>query len=111
MRTFSLALLFGFVFGVTALAHDGVNDAWFESLQSPATGIRCCGGDDCLPTEAELREGRWWSRTPDGVWHEEPANIVIHDRGNPVGQPILCAVPNGVDGGFTVLCFVPGALI
>ena len=92
-----------------ALAHDGVHDSWFESLHSPETGISCCNKLDCHPTEAELRAGHWWARAPDNQWLEVPPLRVIHDRGNPVGQPILCAIPN--ETGWIVLCFVPGALM
>lgn len=93
-----------------ALAHDGANDSWFESLEVPGSpGSRCCGGEDCLPTEDETRDNLWWARTPDGIWHRVPPERVITDRGNPVGPPILCSIPNP-DGGYTILCFVPGAL-
>lgn len=85
--------------------------AWFESLTIPGMPqSRCCGGDDCKATEAELREGTWWARAPDGAWLHIPADRVIHGRGNPVGQPVLCAPPNWDSGGYYPICFVPGAL-
>jgi hypothetical protein len=95
-------------------AHDGINDQWYESLTLPGTTDRCCGGSDCKPTEAEIRNNHWWARDSDGKWIEVPDNAVIRDKGNPVGQPILCMIIAADE--FTndlfrqVRCFVPGGL-
>lgn len=95
-----------------ALAHDGMHDAWFEILKRPDTGGSCCNLYDCKATEAELHGGHWRARTPSGAWVEVPDDLIIHDKGNPVGQPILCGQANPYRGGkFNVYCFVPGALI
>ena len=93
-----------------AWAHDGINDRWYESLTVPGTTGRCCGGYDCLPTHAEIRGSHWWATLPNGQWIEVPDDLVIRDRGNPVGQPVLCAVLDEA-GALSVRCFVPGALI
>jgi hypothetical protein len=90
-------------------AHDGINDEWYESLTIPGTAGRCCGGSDCKPTEAEVRGGHWWAALPDGEWIEVPDELVIQNKGNPVGQPVLCVVPDE-SGAISVRCFVPGVL-
>jgi hypothetical protein len=93
-----------------AWAHDGINNQWYESLRVPGSTSYCCSGHDCKPTEAELRGNRWWARRPDGQWIEVPDNLIIKNKGNPVGQPVLCLLPDYY-GAPQVRCFVPGALI
>ena len=83
---------------------------WFRDLRSPDGSIRCCDESDCARTEAHIMESRWQARAPDGSWLSIPPTRVIHDRGNPVGEPILCAA-RGPDGEWRVLCFVPGGLM
>ena len=83
---------------------------WFRDLRSPDGSIRCCDESDCARTEAHITEGRWQARAPDGSWLTVPPTRVVHDRGNPLGQPILCAAQEP-DGEWQVLCFVPGALM
>ena len=61
-------------------------------------------------SKAHIMESRWQARAPDGSWLSIPPTRVIHDRGNPVGEPILCAA-RGPDGEWRVLCFVPGGLM
>lgn len=90
-------------------AHDGIHDKWYESLKVPGTTGRCCSETDCATTEAELRGSHWWAILPNGQWIEVPDDVVIRDRGNPVGQPVLCAVPDEA-GVPSVRCFVPGGL-
>ncbi|MFO1099530.1 MAG: hypothetical protein U1E81_15025 [Xanthobacteraceae bacterium] len=82
---------------------------WFHDLRSPDGGSYCCDETDCLRTEAHLKDDHWQARAPDGKWIDIPPTRVIQDRGNPVGEPILCATW-GFDG-WHVLCFVPGALL
>ena len=95
-------------------AHDGINDKWYKSLKMQGTNSRCCTQLDCQPTEAEVRNDHWWARDPDGNWIESPDDAVVRDKGNPVGQPILCMIIAADE--FTtdvfrqVLCFVPGGL-
>ncbi|MEZ5888925.1 MAG: hypothetical protein R3D52_00900 [Xanthobacteraceae bacterium] len=82
---------------------------WFRDLRSPDGHSFCCDEVDCLRTEAHLSGDHWRARAPDGKWIDIPPNRVIHDRGNPVGEPILCAT--WAFDGWNVLCFVPGALL
>lgn len=106
-----MKLLFLFMlFSAPTWAHDGVHDRWFESLTQPVTGLHCCGGTDCVPTEATTSGDHWRARLPNGVWADVPNDRVVTDKGNPVGQPVLCARRDS-DGSYTVLCFIPGALL
>jgi hypothetical protein len=110
-----LLLLLLFLAGTAALARDDgqyqhVAPAirrWFHDLRSPRGGF-CCDETDCLRTEARLSGNRWQARARDGKWIDIPPSAVIKDRGNPIGEPILCA-SWAVDGWY-VRCFVPGAL-
>ena len=114
MKSFLIALLFS---GTAILARDQgqyehVPPAirqWFRDLRPPDGSIHCCDVADCLRTEAHLSESRWRARAPDGSWLTVPQHRVIHNRGNPVGEPVLCAA-QGPDGDWWVLCFVPAAL-
>jgi hypothetical protein len=116
MRTIFLLLLLG---STTALARDygqyedvppAVRE-WFRDLRSPNGGAFCCDVADCLRTEAQLSDDHWRARAPDGTWIEIPPGSVITDRGNPLGEPILCATWALNSGSWNVLCFVPGALL
>jgi hypothetical protein len=82
---------------------------WFRNLRSPDGSISCCDVSDCARTEAYMTENRWRARAPDGSWLFIPSGRVIRDKGNPVGEAILC-VGRGSDGEWQVFCFVPGAL-
>ena len=83
---------------------------WFRDLRSPE-GAFCCDEADCLRTEAHLSDDHWQARAPDGRWIDIPPGRVITDRGNPVGEPVLCATWALSSGSWNVLCFVPGALL
>ena len=112
MKSFLIALLFS---GTAILARDRgqyehVPPAIRQWFRRPPDGsIHCCDVADCLRTEAHLSESRWRARAPDGSWLTVPQHRVIHNRGNPVGEPVLCAA-QGPDGDWWVLCFVPAAL-
>ena len=81
---------------------------WFNSLQSPETGMLCCSEADCKRTEATIVGDRYRAALPNGQWVDVPPQIVITNRGNPTGEPILCAMPYQ-DGTYQLRCFVPGA--
>jgi hypothetical protein len=83
---------------------------WFRELLTPDGAVVCCDLSDCLPTEAYISADKWQARAPDGRWVTVPSGRVVTHRGNPIGEPILCAIPAG-DGSYVVLCFVPGALL
>ena len=109
MKPSILLFVTALLLSTSSAAHDGLHDKWFESLKQP-NGYSCCNLTDCRATEAEIRNGHWWAREwYTSTWLEVPDKVVIYDKGNPVGLPVLCAIPN-YDGGYNVLCFVPGAL-
>ncbi|WP_146604606.1 hypothetical protein [Rhodoplanes roseus] len=83
--------------------------AWFKKLRSPATGAICCDPSDCKRTEADTVGDHHRARLPSGEWVDIPPELVIHDSGNPTGEPVLCALPSVGGSRARILCFVPGA--
>jgi hypothetical protein len=79
---------------------------WFKALKNPQTGGNCCDQSDCARTEARTHGNGWEARAPNGSWITIPADKVVHNQGNPTGEPILCTVED--EEGWRVLCFVPG---
>jgi hypothetical protein len=102
-RTLAAAAALAAVAGlaVAALAHDGVNDAWMGSLKSPVTGISCCDLTDCFITRARIGKDGWEAQNQRGQWVVIPEDIIIRDKGNPTGEPVLCFNYN------RPLCYVP----
>ncbi len=100
MRTFALAA--ALLAGTQALAHDGVHDAWLETLKQPG-GASCCSGRDCLPTDDWRPTAAGYEVLLQGRWTLVPADRVITHRGNPTGRAVLRSM------GDTIFCFVPGA--
>jgi hypothetical protein len=79
---------------------------WFKALRNPQTGRNCCDQSDCAPTEARTHGNQWQAKTPNGAWITIPADKVVHNQGNPTGEPVLCAIED--EEGWRVFCFVPG---
>jgi hypothetical protein len=79
---------------------------WFRALRNPQTGVNCCDLSDCARTEARTHGNEWEARAPNGLWIPVPDDKVVHNQGNPTGEPILCAAE--YEEGWRVLCFVPG---
>lgn len=80
---------------------------WFKSLTNPKTGAGCCDISDCKRTEATIVGDHYRAVAPDGAWLDIPNDAIVVNRGNPTGEPILCALPK-VGGGWQIYCFVPG---
>jgi hypothetical protein len=80
---------------------------WFKALKNPRYGNSCCDESDCARTEARTHGDQWEALAPDGSWVTIPPDRIVHDQGNPTGEPILCASDSG-GGQWRVLCFVPG---
>lgn len=80
---------------------------WFKALKNPQNGRSCCDLSDCVRTEARTQGNQWQARAPDGAWVTVPADSIVHNQGNPTGEPILCADAL-TEEGWRVLCFVPG---
>lgn len=82
-------------------------NGWFRSLTIPGSGGSCCDLSDCKRTEYRMDGDHYEAVAPDKTWIAIPPESVIYNKGNPTGEPILCARPDG-NGGWKVLCFVPG---
>ena len=87
-------------FAFVALAHDGVHDRWMEQLKQP-NGISCCDKTDCFITRARVGRDGWEAQTRTGEWVKVPEEVIIRDKGNPTGEPVLCYNYS------RVLCYVP----
>lgn len=101
---------------------------WFKSLQRPDVpgpiGNRsCCDASDCHRTEFTLNDGHYRARlgrivsdTRPPVWEltewvDIPDSRVIKDKGNPVGEAIIChAEITAARQIPAIYCFVPGNL-
>ena len=105
---------------------------WFKNLERPdlpgPRGNRsCCDVSDCHRTEFTLKDGHYRARvgriingTKPPVWEltewvDVPDNAVIRDKGNPVGEAIICHGESTYDTDKAysiphIYCFVPGNL-
>ena len=90
---------------------------WFNEQVSPETGRSCCSIADGFETQEQIRDGQYWVLI-EGKWFPVPPSRIIHNRGNPVGRPIVWyqkfPLPNDDDEmpavpEINILCFVPGA--
>ncbi len=118
-----IGLFLGCVRLVSARAHDGVHDEWFEGLEVPGSHMMCCSKHDCKPVDARIRaDGKWevWidkvtfpdregyapmeGHAPD-AWVMVPEAAILHGKDNPTGAPIACWY------GGVVRCFVPSVEI
>lgn len=79
---------------------------WFKALKNPRDGGSCCDQSDCARTDARTHGNAWEARAPNGAWVSIPDDRVVHNQGNPTGEPILCAIED--EEGWRVFCFVPG---
>jgi hypothetical protein len=88
---------------------------WFNEQRSPENGRPCCSIADGHETQEQIRDGQYWVLI-EGKWYPVPPSRIIHNKGNPVGRPVVWyqnfsssdddgpAVPE-----INILCFVPGA--
>lgn len=77
--------------------------AWFKGVISPG-GVPCCDISDGHRTGYETRDGAYWVPI-EGTWMQVPAQAVIRDRGNPVGEAVVWYVHHR--GRIVISCFVP----
>jgi hypothetical protein len=75
---------------------------WFKALKNPRNGGNRCDLSDCRRTDARTNGNQWQTRAPDGSWITISADKVVHNQGNPTGEPILCAY-EGEEGWRVVL--------
>lgn len=101
-----------FVVCTPAAAHDNgqftnVSPAvrtWFHNVKSPH-GIPCCDIADGHRTDFDMRENRYWVPI-NGTWMPVPAEAVLTDVGNPVGDAVVWYSIYGDQ--VIIRCFVPG---
>jgi hypothetical protein len=81
--------------------------SWFKSVRSPH-GVPCCDIADGHRTTWDKHPGdeRYWVPI-EGEWRPVPADAVVHNAGNPVGEAVVWYVRQGGDT-FYIRCFVPG---
>jgi hypothetical protein len=60
---------------------------WFKNAKAPNGGA-CCDQADGHRTEYELRENHYWVLI-DGKWVVVPAQAVIHNEPNPIGEAVV----------------------
>jgi hypothetical protein len=103
--SYPMLTVYGRDYGQYEHVPDYIRD-WFKALKNPRTEGNCCDESDCARTEARTHGNEWEARAPDGSWISIPADRVVHDQGNPTGEPVLCSYEG--EEGWRVLCFVPG---
>jgi hypothetical protein len=81
--------------------------SWFKSVRSPH-GVPCCDIADGHRTTWDKHPGdeRYWVPI-EGEWRPVPAEAVVHNAGNPVGEAVVWYVRQGGNT-FYIRCFVPG---
>ena len=80
--------------------------SWFKSVRSPQ-GVPCCDVADGHRTDYEMRTDGYWVPI-SGEMRHVPAEAVVHNAGNPVGEAIVWYVQQGGAGSLYIRCFVPG---
>jgi len=91
---------------------------WFKTLRQPGTNALCCSISDCHRVDYRLTDGGY-EVYAEGRWYQVPNNIILRQKGNPVGKAVACytTIPgyatlpgvSGRDRGdhLEILCFVP----
>ncbi len=79
---------------------DAQSDNWMRSLQRPGGEGSCCSLNDCLPTDAEWRDGEWWAIVR-GEWRLIPPKVILQTPISMDGEAWVCAGPQ------QIYCFVP----
>jgi hypothetical protein len=85
---------------------DAEQDQWMRSLQRPGGEGSCCSLNDCLPTDAEWREGQWWAIVR-GIWTAIPPGKVLTSPLSMDGESWVCAGPGAPGWTPVIYCFVP----
>ena len=78
--------------------------SWFKSVQSPK-GVPCCDIADGHRTDYNMRADEYWVPI-DGEWLPVPAETIVYNAGNPVGEAIVWYAK--YNGKVYIRCFVPG---
>jgi hypothetical protein len=113
----TILILFGAATLKPAVA--GERGDWFRSLQQPGTGKSCCDIAHCMRTDADWRNGGWWTEMR-GHWVPVPPSAIVRDTTSIDGSAYVCAavmplgfarpLPAEMEIGILrdgILCFVP----
>jgi hypothetical protein len=79
--------------------------SWFKSVRSPH-GVPCCDIADGHRTQYDIRSDGYWVPI-EGQWRPVPAEAIVYNAGNPVGEAVVWYVPQGANN-YYIRCFVPG---
>ena len=99
--------------GTPALAHDNGQFSnvspsvreWFKGVKSQH-GVPCCDIADGHRTDYDMRKNQYWVPI-NGNWMPVPADAVLDNVGNPVGDAVVWY---SIYGNHVVIrCFVPGS--
>lgn len=126
-RGFLFTILFALIFGIFCLnfVHaeppPGVDinsptGQFYQDLKQPENGISCCSIADCSWTVLEEKD------LPDGSekafveewneWVDIPEHVIIKDKPNTLGQPILCGrkwdATENQESSYFIYCFLRG---
>jgi hypothetical protein len=85
---------------------DAQHDDWMRSLKRPGGEGSCCSLNDCLPTDAEWKDGQWWAIVR-GKWMAIPADKVLASPISMDGEAWVCAGQSAPGWTPVLYCFVP----
>ena len=97
-------------------AQDPIPSEWFKSLRQPGTSMPCCSISDCRRVDYRIADDGTYEVRIEGAWYKVPDNIVLRQKGNPVGRAIACyttifgytTLPGAPhEDQIEILCFVP----
>lgn len=87
-RTVAVMIALGLAAMATAEANE--RGDWFKRLRQPETGKSCCDIADCIRTDADWRNGRWWAEIR-GHWVPVPPAAIVSDTTSIDGSAYVCA--------------------
>jgi hypothetical protein len=111
MRALCIASLFSLPPAALAFDNGQYNDvpdnvrSWFKNVRSPH-GVPCCDIADGHRTAYDIRSDGYWVPI-EGEWRQVPAEAIVHNAGNPVGEAVVWYVRQG-ESTYYIRCFVPG---
>jgi hypothetical protein len=98
------------------LTPNPVLSEWFKSLKQPDTSLPCCSISDCRRVDYRITGDGAYEVRIEGAWYKVPDNIILRQKGNPVGRAVACyttifgytTLPGAPHGDrIEILCFVP----
>lgn len=79
--------------------------AWFKSVAGP-NGVPCCDISDGHRTAYDMHDDAYWVPV-DGKWIPVPAQAIVRNAGNPLGEAVVWYVRYGES--VIIRCFVPAS--